>query len=293
MRLERTMPVFETADGLLHASKYCATLAQMKPIDIKRMFTPHPSDDTGTVTFLKIDGRLYALTAWHIPQGFKRAANNAGEMETSFYVPCEKGAYLPAPFVQVPQGFIGAQKDIGIMPIDARVLDNTGKEAFLVDDRRPPPFPLTHAVAVGFPTAQKRDVKTDRGLTLGMQCVHAIAEGVTSDDDADQVRFHSDIEDAPPITSLSGMSGGPVFWTTAEEFGLLGIIVEALDVSPKEGLHNIFGGHRVNFVCDRISFDDLVAWADYAGNQWPKGRERLNEEARRHQAAKPHPNIST
>jgi hypothetical protein len=257
----------------------------MKLVDINRMFTPHPSDDTGTVTFLKIDGQLYALTAWHIPQGFKRTANAAGEMETSFYVPSEKGAYLPAPFVRVPQGFIGAQKDIGIMPIDARVLDNTGKEAFLVDDRRPPPFPLTHAVAVGFPTAQKRDITTERGKQLGTQCVHAIAEGITRHDDADQVRFHSDIEAVPTITSLSGMSGGPIFWTTAEEFGLLGITVEALDVTPIEGLDNIYGGPRVNFICDRTSHEDLVQWADYADEQWPKERERLNDEAERRQAA--------
>ena len=287
------MPAYETADALKNASKYCATIAPMKFVDTGRVFTPLPSDDTGTVTFVDVGGRKYALTAWHIPQGFKRAAIAAGEMETNLYIPAKKGACLQAPFIRVPQGIVGARKDIGIMPINARILEAVGKEAYVANSQPPPAFPLTHAIAVGFPTAQKRDVKTDRGLTLGMQCVHAIAEGVTAHDDADQVRFHSDIEEAPPITSLSGMSGGPVFWTTAEEFGLLGMIVEALDVSPTEGLCNIFGGHRVNFMCDRISFDDLVAWADYADNQWPKGRERLNEEARRRQAAKAHLNIST
>ena len=63
-----------------------------------------------------------------------------------------------------------------------------------------------------------------------------VAEGVGSVDNNDQVQFFSEIEEAD--SSLSGMSGGPVFWSTETTFGLLGFIKEAMG-PPADGEDSI------------------------------------------------------
>jgi hypothetical protein len=101
-----------------------------------------------------------------------------------------------------------------------------------------------------------------------MRGVHAVAEGVGSREDADQLQFFSELSERVPVSSLSGISGGPVFWSDGEYFGLIGFVTQALDVNPIEGGQTIHAGPRVSLVCQRASFDLFTRWAEY----WAEAR---------------------
>ncbi len=110
-----------------------------------------------------------------------------------------------------------------------------------------------------------------------MQCVHAIAEGVGTPEGADQFQFFSQIESQPESGSLSGISGGPAFWSDGDKFGLIGFVKEALDVDPPLGEETIYAGPRVNFIVQRASYDTFGTWVEYALSEWPKRRGALNQ----------------
>jgi hypothetical protein len=105
---------------------------------------------------------------------------------------------------------------------------HVGKEAFVLLPRAEPLFPIINAAAVGFPTASKTMRMEADGAHLAMDCVCAIAEGIGSPEHADQVQFYSELGSKVSVSSLSGISGGPVFWSDEERLGLLGIVKEAL-----------------------------------------------------------------
>jgi hypothetical protein len=57
-----------------------------------------------------------------------------------------------------------------------------------------------------------------------------------------------------PFSQLSGMSGGPVFWSDGTACGLLGFVKEALDVKPAPGVETLPAGPKVDFICQRSSY---------------------------------------
>ena len=109
-----------------------------------------------------------------------------------------------------------------------------------------------------------------------MPCVEAVAEGVGSDGSSDQVQFFSEIEDRPETGSLSGMSGGPVFWSTDAKYGLLGFVKEALEIMPDARLQTIGTNPRVNFVCQRVDYNILQMWTSYIDENWQAERDKVN-----------------
>lgn len=266
-------------DLLTSGCRYCATLSYFSwdpTALVERSFIPEADAPTATATFVRIEGKLYAFTAQHVVRQFTEHAKSKGQLEPLYVVPTGKGVSLSAPFVQVPQGFNGFRKDIAMMPLSDQHLERIGKHALDISDGSVPAFPLPSASAFGFPTAEKKDVAGHLGTHLAMQCVQAIAVGVTTYQDADQVQFFSEIERMPNVASLSGMSGGPVFWSDEDASGLLGFVHEALDVTPKQGEDTIANGPRINFICHRASFEDLTAWAKFIDREWPKARATLN-----------------
>jgi hypothetical protein len=138
-------------------------------------------------------------------------------------------------------------------------------------------WPVPFAIAVGFPTSSKNEVQDDIGATrLGLPCVHAVAQGLNSPGTSDQVQFFSELAERPNISSLSGMSGGPVFWSDEHHYGLIGFVKEALDVTPAEGEDSIFKEPKVNFICQRVDFEIFQKWAEYVDHNWQDERDKIN-----------------
>lgn len=130
-------------------------------------------------------------------------------------------------------------------------------------------------MAVGFPTAAKESRSDPLGERLALRGVHAIAQGLGSPD-RDQVQFWSEIPERPLIGKLSGMSGGPIFWSDRTAYRLLGFVKEALDVEPEEGVETLHTGPKVNFICQRATYDTFGIWAEFADREFPRQRAQLN-----------------
>jgi len=174
----------------------------------------------------------------------------------TFFIPKAPGHTLFDRFYQPPAGLTAPQPDIAIRRIDPRLPSHIGKEAFpLGEDPQPTEFP--YALAAGYPTARKSSRTGAQGSQVAMECCHAVAEGV-SRGQGDQVQFYSELDVCSEVGSLSGMSGGPVFWSDGETYGLIGIVKEAMD-NDQSG-QPLGTQPRVHFICQRFSATEFATW---------------------------------
>jgi hypothetical protein len=272
------MTKFAFADELEKSCRHCATFARANSQQIhERGLIPRRTDETATVTLVRFEGRTYAATALHVISGFDKLAQHDGLAPECYFLPAGKGVLISPPFIPAPGDWRGRTPDVALREIDAALLDYIGKEAFELRPDVRPTYPVLYAAAVGFPTAAKTDRPEALGNRLAMQCVQAVAEGVGAPESADQVQFFSEITTSPEIGSLSGMSGGPVFWSDGERLGLLGFVKEALDVTPRPGEEAIYVGPRVNFIVEHATYETFGAWAEHALSEYPRRREELNQ----------------
>jgi hypothetical protein len=265
------------ADEMKGACRHCATFARANSTLIyERGLIPRPQDETATVTFIRFEGRTYAVTALHVIDIFRVQAERDGLAAESYFLPAGKGVAISPPFIAAPQAWPVPPPDVALRQIDNRLPAYIGKEAFELRRDVTPTHPVLYAAAVGFPTAAKRDRAETIGNRLAMQCVHAIAEGVGAPESADQIQFFSAIEFKPELGSLSGLSGGPVFWSDGNQLGFLGLVKEALDVEPRPGEESIYVGPRVNFIIQHATYETFAVWVEHALCEWPKQRDELN-----------------
>jgi hypothetical protein len=258
------------------ACRYCATFARANTQHVfERGLVPRPEDETATVTFVRFEARTYAVTAMHVIEFFRAEAERDGRAPEGFYVPVGRGVGIQPPFIAAPQNWPDTSPDIALRQVDDGLPARVGKEAFEIRAEKPT-YPVPHAKAVGFPTAAKTNRQEPIGTRLAMPCVEAVAEGVVAPESAGTLQFFSELTTKPDIASLSGMSGGPAFWSDGEKFGLLGFVIRALDVTPRQGFDHIYTGPRVNFVVQHASYDTFGLWAEHALREWPKRREELN-----------------
>lgn len=280
---DRAMAQYPIADELQHAGRHCATIARLKfSDDSGRRFLPAPDEPTATVTFIDFGEKTYAVTAKHVIDIFTGLSETAGCWHEGYFVPAKPGSAILGPFITPPSpSLVGlhVKVDVAICPVDPRLPGHVGKTAFKVEPSGDAQWPLTHALAVGFPTDAKADVHGPGGYRLGMRCVHALAESVGGSPESDQVQFYSDLPERIDHSSLSGMSGGPVFWSTEASYGLLGFIKEALDVVSVPGEETIYNGPRVNFICSRVDYRVLTDWFHHVDVHWQAARDQLNAKA--------------
>lgn len=242
-----------------------------------RGMLPRPEEPTATVTFVAFEGRCYAVTAAHVISTFERMRTDEGIRFEGYFCPVGRGVAILGPFLQPPEDFTGRRPDIAICPIDARLPAHVSKEAFNVLPEGDAQFPISHALATGFPTASKDDYDDGVGARLRMQCVQALAEGVGLGS-GDQLQFYSELDHVPTSGSLSGMSGGPVMWSEEDAHGLLGFVKEAMDVVPKQGEETLYTGPRVHFLCQRVDYQTLKEWFAFVDANWLAARDKINDE---------------
>jgi hypothetical protein len=121
-----------------------------------------------------------------------------------------------------------------------------------VNDQRP--IPLKYAIAVGFPTGDKTQKYGPDGYRVAMPCVQATAESVGS-----ERQFLSILPDAPATGHLSGVSGGPVFWSTADHFGLVGFVYEGDQTGPAD---DMIQRPRVRFFVETCDYHEFSRWTE-------------------------------
>jgi hypothetical protein len=269
-----TYPISEAVNK---ACRHAATIARLKFQDMERLMAPPPTSKTATVTFIKLNHKTHAVTARHVVETFDKLAQRDGEPFEGYQCVQGDGAALPSPFLTPPADYPFQKPDIAICPVRQDLPEKVGKIAFEIRPEDDPKWPVSHAIAIGYPTNEKHDTKDQVGATrLAMRCVHAIAEGMNSPGSSDQVQFLSELPERPAVGSLSGMSGGPVFWSDRTSQGLIGFVKEALDVTLTEGAAKLFDKPKVNFICQRADFAIFGRWAEFVNENWQKERDKIN-----------------
>jgi hypothetical protein len=265
------------SDKLKKASQHAATITRLKYRGLERCLVPEAKSETATVTFIKYDDKTYAVTACHVIQTLGNLARNDGCQFEGYSCIQAPGVAILGPFITPPANFPCPEPDIAICPVNEELPVRIGKTPFQIRPEDDAKWPITHALAVGFPAVEKYDVEDEKGMSrLALPCVHAVAEGLDSPGDSDQVQFHSELSENPNVVSLSGMSGGPVFWCDGTNHGLVGFVKEALDVRPKVGEETFYTEPKVNFIVQRVDHAIIETWLQFVDANWQKERDKIN-----------------
>ncbi len=259
------------ADGLKVAGKFCSTIARAKMREfVARRFIPRAKDDTATVTFIEFENKTYAVTAYHVIEVFRRQAEADGVYPEGFFLPALPGVFISPPFIKPPARYPHPAPDIALRQINPNKVP-AGKKCFKIE-RSSLKFPVPYALAAGYPTALKEAIPDGGGERLKLVGVHAVAEGVGSSAASDQIQFYSEVSREQISGDVSGMSGGPVFWSDGKSYDLLGFVKEAMTESDGDSEMA-----RVHFICQRTDYDTFAAWAAYADDTFKAPRAALSK----------------
>src|SRR4051794_5049213 len=99
--MELLVPKYPIADDLHeHACSYCATISTANPKEfLKRAFIPTPADRTATVSFIRFEGKAYAVTAAHVADFLHEASAETG----GYFLPAQTGLFLEPLFIHPPK----------------------------------------------------------------------------------------------------------------------------------------------------------------------------------------------
>ncbi len=252
-------PVFWAADEIQHACKYCAALGIVHRRVDKVPQLLNAGIDNGTLTFIEHGGLHYGVTCWHVIQAMRDRNHKCGA-DTYFCGTLKDGTYGISDAFLRPSVELGSNKqpDIAITRLPSDFPGKFSKTFFRLNpETSNKPAPLLFATAFGYPTEEKEHVFQGEGYRVAMPCAQVTAEAMGG-----ETQFFSALSDAPMVENLSGMSGGPVFWSTADDFGLLGFIYEGSRTGPAD---DFIQHPRVHFFIDRCDYVEFSRWISELG----------------------------
>lgn len=248
----QTVPKFEVHDDIANICQHCATIAAASLVESARHFGWSTIEDTATCTFLHSKGSTYIITAKHVLDALTQLdALSPEDGLHRILLPMAPGLMLSLPFIQPTEAINGRRPDIALARIPTDCIPHLSKAPIEITQQAPCPNAISFAVAAGFPTSSK----TKTGEAMNLPCVRVVAEREGSIPSVGQIIFVSPV-DSLSNHDVSGVSGGPVFWSGAKEFGLIGFVVEALPQKEHPDL--------VNFVCEVADRVELERWLDEA-----------------------------
>lgn len=189
-----------------------------------------PSDKikNGTITFVEFAGKTYGITCWHVIESYRKAEEIHGQyshtmrtMVNGFYVVMDR-------FIRPTPEFGHPALDIAIREIKPEHPKRIGKVPIVLESQPDAPTELHHAIAVGFPTDLKyKKYENDAYHKVSMPHVSILAE-LNGHVPTQRFTMFSELQDKPDVLDFSGASGGPIFWSTENNYGILGIIYESV-----------------------------------------------------------------
>lgn len=212
-------------------SRHCATLAIAESpkngkFDLKPVY-PDEKSRNGTLTFVKTEGKTFGITCWHVIEYFRELINKTGKEDSiSLY------SMTPEPYVVIDR-FIRPTSnsefhklDIAIRQIRADFVQALGKEPIDLD-KQVMIKNIEFGYAVGFPEDLKYIKETSNTLKtiLSLPTVSILAE-ISRQPDSRFTLF-GEFDQPQGYDTYSGMSGGPIFWSTEDSYGIFGITYEA------------------------------------------------------------------
>lgn len=212
-----------------YACKHCAPLFIIRQ---HALMVPTATDSSATLTFIKFQGRTYGITCKHVVTSLRNQIRKSGsEFSHTLFIALKRHHVVQDRFFMPPGDWVTPGPDIAIRELNPDFPAHVGKVALDIDAN---PVPGLHevsfAVAVGFPDRLKAQTPAPFGYQLAMPCVQAVADNHSKT--GPSFTLFSELQATPNIRDLSGMSGGPIYWSNATAYGLLGITYES---SPLEG----------------------------------------------------------
>jgi hypothetical protein len=249
--------VFPVSDSLMvNMCKHCVTLS----IAVNALpVNPNPELRSATLTFVQFNSRTYGITCKHVVDALNKENKKAGEGTYSFYTFANGTYWVDNKFSAAPPlDFIEVAPDLVIREIHPDMPKAIGKKPFVIDDAEDICLgSLQHGIAVGFPEEKKFYHKDNIGTRVAESCIYVIAE--LHSKPGTQFWLFSELPDVPNISSYSGMSGGPVYWSTLEKYGLLGICYEAKHTDPNRP--------EIQIGVERITKERFAAWIGILGDK--------------------------
>lgn len=198
-----------------NACSHCAALFLVKSAV---GFTPSAFSRNGTITFIECDGITYGVTCKHVVDSLREKVNETNDSNWVFATLANQTIYIIDRF-KTPKGdcFLNSNTlDIAIRQIHPDLPPSIGKKAYKLTPYNEPAFEnISHGISVGFPENEKyeKSVENYPGHEVAMPCVHALAEKIPG---GDNFTLYSELKDSPQVKNFSGMSGGPIFWTSED-----------------------------------------------------------------------------
>ena len=234
-------------------------------------FRPSVEYRNGTITFIRMNNIVYGVTCRHVIEALRQKIKERNDPLLCFATLVSETYYMVDRFrfPLADDPYIGEPPDIAIQQVRPGLCDSIGKVPIEIDVMRDvKDDELTHALAVGFPEENVSECERDKfgGYKLGMSCVHALAQ--IENRTPQEFLMHSDLDIEPETINLSGMSGGPIFWSNGEDHHLVGIVKEGWPTKP-ESEHSsdttIGGGNRIHIRGERFSCQKFKGWASDLG----------------------------
>ena len=241
-----------------NASIYCATIV-ISPNFTEDFHVSRESDiyDSATVTFMQYQGKFYAVTCWHVVEILKDAESKNGKGSHSFHTMLNGFYTIVNRFYQPTANFGQPRPDIGIREVRGDFITHLGKTAINVETIVSPGKELDFAYAVGFPTNLKysKDIQKDflKNKQIVMPHIQVLAE-LNNPDVTQRFTMHSESDDKLEVKSFSGASGGPIFWSNEDQFGLIGIIYESITGTI------IASDKTIHISAECANKDEVIRW---------------------------------
>lgn len=247
--METSGPGFPICDGL--RQRGCRHCVSLFLFDCGG-YRPTPKHDNATMTLVKYEDKVYGITCKHVLDIVDNRKRDAGREVLDLFTVVNGLYYIGrSRFVQPIQDVVpGGPPDVAIRELHPDFARSIGKEP-LVFRAAPAWDEVSHGIAVGYPTAIKDQAEGER---VSIPCVHALSEKATHSES--RVQLFSILDHDPGIESFSGMSGGPIFWSTKGDYGLLGITFEA----GKLRGGGLVPDPKINILGETVSPDRLALW---------------------------------
>ncbi|WP_129128100.1 hypothetical protein [Geomonas oryzae] len=235
----------------------------------------------GTVTFIKFRGKEYGVTCRHVQEQLdQQNSDNDKKLARIAELPLpdiakyhffiskgQQQIHLNTRFFPVPSESGMPSPDIAIGALPPGLVESLGKSCItigkdwnsveLLEDRH-----LT-GIACGYPEMNRKLTPSPIPNidNFGKSFVVARAKFDTFSERT--IRIVDVIEQTNGINVLSGMSGGPLFWSTQSDWGLAGIVKHGGDLYPNiETENDDEFPPAINIVAEPVTIAKLEKWTE-------------------------------
>ena len=238
-----------------NACKHCAP---MFIIPHNLDMAPTADDPSATLTFIKFQDRTYGVTCKHVVTALRNMIKATGiDNSHTFFIALKRHHFVQDRFCIPPGDWVTPEPDIAVRELHPDFPAHVGKVALDIDANPVPSLNrVSFAVAVGFPDRLKTQIPASSGYQLAMPCVHAVAENHSKV--GPSFTLFSELQATPSIRDLSGMSGGPIYWSDDTAYGLLGITYES---SPLDG--SVSGASSVHIKGHLADRETIERWVSH------------------------------